>query len=783
MASHIPILASSIGNFGQCLSLAPLTPIQALNITCFDAVDYAFFLPIGFTLEYFESIARSKLSDPQLNILPTKCKSSIKKAVCSNIYLKCPTNNFNISSNITWNYKIFSDINVQLPVPFQRPCVNVCHNANNDCLGILKLFNLGLNCSEQTDYSHGIYNDSPLPYKYDQANNDSICNNMSAVVEVSSSSESYTYGELGGACSGVITSLYVSQDYPNVAPMQPPYIIQALLENQTYQIISNLPSWLSSQCHLSLRKYICGTYMLQPQVQNFGEVLLSNGLDFLSNEAHVIDKHKVNISAVLDLNLHVPGYPQKQICQNYGMYCEDFITNKFELLPSPGLALELVPKCDKMENSISLYPLAKQTVLMLSIVNVSVIFESTPNMMTNSSDSGIYETVCPQGYVVPDTPESARNRYVLGTGCALGCRIPFLFTNDEFEILESLLVIVPAIGLPLIIALIITWAIDKKKRSKGYLVLLFAIGSAFYTLLLVLLAIIYKDRNKMRCVNNAIQRRQSDGFSVCVLQGMLGHYISLACTFCWMLQAIDLVLKICLSWQGWQGSRYFRLQMAFIFGVPCIFVTFAAYKERYGYGGNVAYCLFTPESTTFDELKVLYYPATAAVFVGGLCMIFVIVEIIRSSKSSDHVGGGSGHISSISQKILKKMGAIRTSILFVVFYFLIWISVDVFLAQVAIQFEELKLAARAHLLCTYIHFDKNHPEAWRDICGILPADVINFDYVMWLHLTIAGQSILISGVYMNAIYAAIHEYIWPESSNLRNEEQKGNLFEYIRHTP
>jgi hypothetical protein len=186
-------------------------------------------------------------------------------------------------------------------------------------------------------------------------------------------------------------------------------------------------------------------------------VLLSNGVDLLSNKTHIIDKHKVNISAVLDLNIHIPGYPEKQICQNYGIYCQDFITNKNELIPIAGLALKLVLKCDGVENSISLYPLDKQTVLVMLIANVSVHFESTPNMMANSSDSGIYETVCPQGYVVPDTPDSARNVYMLGTGCALGCRIPFLFTSGEFKILESILVIAPAIGLPMIIALIITW--------------------------------------------------------------------------------------------------------------------------------------------------------------------------------------------------------------------------------------------------------------------------------------------------------------------------------------
>jgi hypothetical protein len=83
-------------------------------------------------------------------------KASIKKAVCSSIYLKCPSRYFNISSNVTWNYSIFSDINVHFPIPFQRPCVNICHNTNNDCLGMLNLFGLGLNCSERKDYSGGM---------------------------------------------------------------------------------------------------------------------------------------------------------------------------------------------------------------------------------------------------------------------------------------------------------------------------------------------------------------------------------------------------------------------------------------------------------------------------------------------------------------------------------------------------------------------------------------------------------------------------------------------------
>jgi hypothetical protein len=174
------------------------------------AVDYAFFLPSGLTLDYYESLARTKLSNPQLNILPPKCKASIKKAICSNIYLKCPSS-INLSSNKTWNYNIFSDIGQKYPVPYQRPCLSVCTNTNSNCLGLLNIFNLGLNCLSRHDYSNGLYTknvSTTFPYTYDQSNNNSICNNMPAVVSVADTFEPYVYAEKG-ACSGIITSLYV----------------------------------------------------------------------------------------------------------------------------------------------------------------------------------------------------------------------------------------------------------------------------------------------------------------------------------------------------------------------------------------------------------------------------------------------------------------------------------------------------------------------------------------------------------------------------------------------
>jgi hypothetical protein len=89
---------------------------------------------------------------------------------------------------------------------------------------------------------------------------------------------------------------------------------------------------LSTQCHQSLRKYFCGTYMLQPQVQKLGDILLLNGVDLLSNKIHVDEYKELNTSAILELNVYIPGYPENRICQDYATSCQEFIAN------SQGLA-------------------------------------------------------------------------------------------------------------------------------------------------------------------------------------------------------------------------------------------------------------------------------------------------------------------------------------------------------------------------------------------------------------------------------------------------------------
>lgn len=148
-------------------------------------------------------------------------------------------------------------------------------------------------------------------------------------------------------------------------------------------------------------------------------------------------------------------------------------------------------------------------------------------------------------------------------------------------------------------------------------------------------------------------------------------------------------------------------------------------------------------------------------------MFCVIIELIRTTNAN------SAQNLSIFQRIKQKITVVRTSILFVVLYLLLWITVQNFQFELIKNYDALSVSALQWVTCTFTHFDPKDPEAWKNTCGFLPKNVVNFDYVTWVILTVSGQSILIAGVYMSAILTALTRYMQVEkpqsslSSNLK----------------
>lgn len=387
---------SSFAVTGSCVNITG----SRLSSLCYDVVDYEYFLPTGMSQAALDSAVSSSIGS-QLSILPQSCRNSLRKLACSQAFLKCHTNNFNI----------YSDLNLMIPVPFERPCSSVCTSVDSACMGLLSFFGVSNNCSARYDYSYGRF-PSLLPKRYDSSNNPSICNAMTSTATLSDTKENYIGGP-SGVCYGIVDKIYVppaSSLSSSFAVFQPPYVVQSLIERTLSEKLSVLPSYLSSECHLALKKYFCGSTFLYPHEINFLKTLLSSGISIGAFSGLSI----ANRIAIQSYYFELPSYPSQDVCLDYQSKCSGFIAKANNSA--------LVPSCDAMISpSIAKFPSVNQTISAVVVGRASVHFTTPPNSMSTAVD-GSYETKCPGEFVVPDDPSDPAVRWITGTGCAVGCR-------------------------------------------------------------------------------------------------------------------------------------------------------------------------------------------------------------------------------------------------------------------------------------------------------------------------------------------------------------------------
>ena len=399
-------VTSKTYNYATCQKFQFQSNQQYLTSTCANAVDYSFYLPANYSLEYFELQAKQNLNNSALSILPIKCQKAVKNLVCSSIYMKCEPN------GPTGN--IYNEVDASfVQLPFQRPCKKVCDSIDTDCYGILNLMGLAQDCSATFDYTFGTIT-AVKPKQFDSTNNVTVCNAMDAIYDIASTSEPY----IGTACTGILTEVYVppgNQVSSTLVPMQSSYAIQSLIESQLSSSFKQLPVWLAPKCHLSFRKYFCGSYLLKPQIIKMSEIFVNAGI--IPNYASLLVSMGVNVTGLANYEFSLPSYPSYQVCLEYASHCNSFITNS-------GQAA-LVAYCNKTSNGIKSYPSTTQIINSISLTvgsaTIPLTFTTDPNTMTTANDNN-YESSCPEGFVIPDDPNDSRVNYIDGSNCALPCR-------------------------------------------------------------------------------------------------------------------------------------------------------------------------------------------------------------------------------------------------------------------------------------------------------------------------------------------------------------------------
>lgn len=194
--------------------------------------------------------------------------------------------------------------------------------------------------------------------------------------------------------------------------------------------------------------------MMPPQRQNIKEVFeAALGLQMAAGVFASFASLGIDSAAMQAHTFYLPQYPARSVCRGCAASCASFI----DVINMP----ELTPDCD----SDSFTDVTK-TLMVLPLGGlVNVPFSTEPDEMSSVSAGTLaFKTDCPRGFVVPEAPEDVENQWIPGTGCAVACRSP-LWTDGEWRALETITVVMGAIGLPFIIFMLFTWLVDGKRRK------------------------------------------------------------------------------------------------------------------------------------------------------------------------------------------------------------------------------------------------------------------------------------------------------------------------------
>ena len=126
--------------------------------------------------------------------------------------------------------------------------------------------------------------------------------------------------------------------------------------------------------------------------------------------------------------------------------------------------------------------------------------------------------------------------------CALPCT-GSMFTTEEAEDYYRLQVIVVSISLVAAIIVNVTWGMFpiKAKQKMTFWVTFTSVAITFVSFLALVSS---GSGQNLWCLNEVTPRRQSDGFSVCILQGMVLIFFGLALCCWWWCSCFDLFTKL-----------------------------------------------------------------------------------------------------------------------------------------------------------------------------------------------------------------------------------------------
>lgn len=334
---------------------------------------------------------------------------------------------------------------------------------------------------------------------------------------------------------------------------------------------------------------------------------------------------------------------------------------------------------------------------------------------------------CPAGFVIPDKYKyDTRVVWVNGTHCAWSCR-SFIWTDNEWEKMTLLSLIMSVIGLVLISVMLLTWIMDKELR-KQYITIFIGGYGVMVSLFYVVVSIVpYESR---LCHSNAIRMDQSDGLSFCTIETVIKTYGALGlCASC-LVSSLDLYLKVCRNWRDTSYLKpYYMIALIFIpliFGIIC------------GTGAYTSPIHFETCGPIGQNNMITYFiPGIILVAGGFIPMILVVSKLIHITFNKNQ---------NTSESTIARMRTFQRPLLFVIAYICAPLCINI---ASLIQKNDLS-GMQIFVDCVFQNYDWESDTSWQSICGLKP--VTSYNYNMGL-LTLAGShgfGIFISSVFLSS---------------------------------
>jgi hypothetical protein len=190
---------------------------------------------------------------------------------------------------------------------------------------------------------------------------------------------------VGSVCAGIVEQVYIpspSTVDKSLAPLLPPFVLQAIQEQVLASIENMIPRYLSSSCLLAQRKIMCSMFFLSPHAD-------------------------YSLAAMFGGPVYIPSFPHRDVCTQYHAECATRIAS------TPSAAID----CEtNFSATTKFFPTEAQLFTVhehgteYRYSNISLL---SPPHFFNSTTASI-SSQCPLGLVVPDKPSKKNIIWIAG---------------------------------------------------------------------------------------------------------------------------------------------------------------------------------------------------------------------------------------------------------------------------------------------------------------------------------------------------------------------------------